>query len=103
MIVLLIIAGAASLTSGGPVREGWIALKLLVYAALLGVGLWLRTVIAGWRVGFQRLRAGDQGPDIAAIFDSSLRRSRWVAWLFWALIVTMAWLGINQPVLRIPT
>ena len=33
----------------------------------------------------------------APLFAASLRRGRWVAWLFWMLIVAMAWLGINQP------
>ncbi|MFO1457671.1 MAG: hypothetical protein U1F18_15635 [Steroidobacteraceae bacterium] len=97
LIVVLVGAGALSLARGAPVREPWIAIKLLVYAALLGVGLWLRTVIRSWRIGFQRIRAGEAPEATAALFESSIRRSRWIAYLFWSLIVTMAWLGINQP------
>ena len=97
LIVALLAIGLVSLYRGEPVREGWVAAKLLVYAALLAVGLWLRTVIGAWRTGFQRLRAGDDGPATAALFTDSLRRGRFVAYLFWALIITMAWLGINKP------
>ncbi len=97
LIVGLLVVGLVSLRRGEPVREAWVAGKLLVYAALLAVGLWLRTFIGAWREGFQRLRAGDDGPATAALFTDSLRRGRFVAYLFWTLIVTMAWLGINKP------
>lgn len=99
-VVLMIgLSGLAlpSLARGAPVREPWIAAKLLVYAALLGVGLWLRTVIRSWRLGFLRIRAGEDAATLAPLFKGSQRRSRGIAYLFWTLIVTMAWLGINQP------
>jgi ribose/xylose/arabinose/galactoside ABC-type transport system permease subunit len=97
LIVVLLWVGLASLRRGEPVREAWVAAKLLAYAALLAVGLWLRTFIGAWRAGFQRLRAGDDGQETAALFTDSLRRARPVAYLFWTLIVAMAWLGINKP------
>lgn len=99
-VVLMIgLSGLAllSLARGAPVREPWIAAKLLVYSALLGVGLWLRTVIRSWRLGFLRIRAGEDAATLAPLFEGSQRRSRGIAYLFWTLIVTMAWLGINQP------
>jgi len=97
LIVVLLVVGLVSLRRGEPVHEAWVAAKLLVYAALLAVGLWLRTFIGAWRIGFQRLRAGDDGPATSALFTDSLRRGRFVAYLFWTLIVAMAWLGINKP------
>ena len=99
VLLIIVLGGVAvlSLLQGVPVREPWIAAKLLIYATLLGVGLWLRTVIRSWRLGFQRMRAGEDGAATAPLFAASLRRGRWVAWLFWMLIVAMAWLGINQP------
>ncbi|MCP5471232.1 MAG: hypothetical protein H7A18_04010 [Sinobacteraceae bacterium] len=99
-VLLIIVLGSVavlSLLQGAPVREPWIAAKLLIYATLLGVGLWLRTVIRSWRLGFQRMRDGEDAGATAALFSASIKRGRRVAWLFWALIVAMAWLGINQP------
>ena len=99
-VLLIIVLGSVavlSLLQGAPVREPWIAAKLLIYATLLGVGLWLRTVIRSWRLGFQRMRDGEDAAATAALFSASIKRGRRVAWLFWALIVAMAWLGINQP------
>jgi len=97
LMVVLSSLALLSLARGAPVREPWIAAKLLVYSALLGVGLWLRTVIRSWRLGFMRIRAGEDAAALAPLFEGSLRRSRGIAYLFWTLIVTMAWLGINQP------
>ena len=99
-VLLIIVLGSVavlSLLQGAPVREPWIAAKLLIYATLLGVGLWLRTVIRSWRLGFQRMRDGEDAGATAALFSASIKRGRRVAWLFWTLIVVMAWLGINQP------
>ncbi|MEZ5563031.1 MAG: hypothetical protein R3F27_08785 [Gammaproteobacteria bacterium] len=40
---------------------------------------------------------GEQGPDIDALFIEGHRQEQRAAWLFRALIITMAWLGITQP------
>jgi hypothetical protein len=97
LILGLIWAGGASLLHASPVNSNWIATKLLVYAALLVVGLYLRMSIRGWRLGFERMRKGQSGPDIDALFVDGRRKAQRGAWLFWSLIITMAWLGITQP------
>lgn len=97
LVVGLLWAGVQSLRQGTPVHSNWIATKLLVYAALLMVGLYLRISIRGWRAGFARLRNGEQGPAVDALFANAHRRARYAAWLFWLLIITMAWLGVTQP------
>lgn len=97
LVAGLIWAGIQSLRHGGPVHSNWIATKMLVYSALLMVGLYLRVSIRGWREGFTRLRNGEQGPAVDALFTGAHRRARYAAWLFWLLIITMAWLGIAQP------
>jgi len=97
LIAVLAWAGVQSLRHGTPVHSNWIATKLLIYATLLIVGLYLRVSIRGWREGFRRLRAGERGAAVDALFAGPHRRARHAAWLFWALIITMAWLGITQP------
>ena len=97
LIVLLVAVGIGSLINGGPVNVNWIAAKLLVYAALLTVGLYLRLSIRAWKRGFSRLRAGEAGPEIDALFVMGRERAKYAAYLFWSLIVVMAWLGITQP------
>jgi hypothetical protein len=97
LIMVLIWAGTVSLLNDWPINAKWIAAKLLVYAALLVVGLYLRVSIRGWRAGFARLHNGESGADIDALFVAGRRKAQRAAWLFWALIITMAWLGITQP------
>ena len=97
LIVILWVLGVSSLLRGAPFTAKWIAVKLLVYAALLMVGLYLRVSIRGWRRGFIRLGQGESGRDIDALFSDGRRRAKYAAFVFWALIVTMAWLGITQP------
>lgn len=97
LIVGLVVTALASLRGSGPVASDWVSAKLLVYAALLVVGLYLRIAIRGWREGFQQLRAGNSGPDVEAIFTGARQRSKYAAFVFWTLIVVMAWLGIAQP------
>jgi hypothetical protein len=97
LILVLIATGIASLLTAWPVNTDWIAIKLLVYAALLCVGLYLRISIRSWRDGFSRLHAGESGPEIDAMFIDGRRRAKYAAWLFWSLIILMAWLGIRQP------
>lgn len=97
LIAALVITAVISLNAGSPVESDWVSAKLLVYAALLVVGLYLRVAIRGWRHGFRELRAGNSGPDIDALFFEARRRSKYAAFVFWGLIVVMAWLGIAQP------
>ncbi len=97
LILSLVITGIASFVNAWPVAAKWLAAKLLVYAALLCLGLYLRISIKGWQEGFTRLRAGESGPHIDALFVDGRRRAKYAAWLFWSLIILMAWLGIRQP------
>ncbi|MCC6592408.1 MAG: hypothetical protein IT479_03965 [Xanthomonadales bacterium] len=97
LIAGLVWAGVQSLRLGTPIHSHWIAAKLLVYSALLIVGLYLRVSIRDWREGFIRLRRGEHGAAVDTLFVDAHRRARHAAWLFWTLIITMAWLGITQP------
>jgi hypothetical protein len=118
LIGLLLAAGVASLVRNAPVVERWLALKLVTYAMLLALGLYLRTVIKGWRGALLTLRRlaaearegqGSAAPGApgspaasatagaeAAIADG-MRRGRRGAWLFWALIALTAYLGVAKP------
>ena len=96
LMAVLVVVGVWSLLGDGPVREHWLAAKFLTYAALLGIGLWLRTVIDAWVQGFTALRAG---PDPAAerLIAEGIRRGRRGAYLFWVMIGITAYLGLAKP------
>jgi hypothetical protein len=91
------LGGAAwSLIEVGPVKEKWLAAKFLTYATLLAIGLYLRSVIKAWRVGFVELQ---RGPSEAAerLIALGIQRGRRGAWLFWAIIALTAYLGVAKP------
>ena len=95
-IVVLVVIGAWSLLDVGPVKEKWLAAKFLSYATLLGIGLYLRSVIKAWRVGFMELQ---RGPSESAerLIAHGIQRGRRGAWVFWAVIALTAYLGVAKP------
>lgn len=95
-IVILLTLGTLSLLDAGPIKEKWLAAKFLTYAALLGIGLYLRSVIKAWRVGFIELK---QGPSDAAeqLIARGIQQGRRGAWVFWAVIALTAYLGVAKP------
>lgn len=97
LIVLLLVLGYTTISGQWPITEGWLGLKLIIYATLLGLGLYLRTTIADWKKGFISLKKGDSGPTIDALFIDARRRAKYAAFTFWTLVAVMGWLGISQP------
>ncbi len=95
-IVVLVVIGAWSLLDVGPVKEKWLAAKFLSYATLLAIGLYLRSVIKAWRVGFMELQ---RGPSESAerLIAHGIQRGRRGAWVFWAVIALTAYLGVAKP------
>ncbi|MCC7199428.1 MAG: hypothetical protein IT483_07960 [Gammaproteobacteria bacterium] len=97
LIVVLLAAGGWSLANGGPFQEPWVAMKLIVYAVLLVVGLYLRLAIRIWIEGFRRLATEGPSDAINALFIQGRERARWAAYVFWSLVVLTGYLGIRQP------
>jgi hypothetical protein len=96
VIAVLVVIGTWSLIESGPVKEKWLAAKFLSYATLLAIGLYLRSVIKAWRVGFIELQ---RGPSESAeqLIALGIQRGRRGAWLFWAIIALTAYLGVAKP------
>jgi hypothetical protein len=95
-ILALVVIGTWSLVEVGPVKEKWLAAKFLTYATLLAIGLYLRSVIKAWRIGFIELQ---RGPSESAerLIAFGIQRGRRGAWLFWAIIALTAYLGVAKP------
>lgn len=78
-------------------RTGIVLLPVLglQIAALLAIGLYLRSVIKAWRVGFVELQ---RGPSEASerLIALGIQRGKRGAWLFWAIIALTAYLGVAK-------
>lgn len=93
----LIVLGLWSVFTGYPVGPLFVALKVMVFGVMIVVGLMLRAIMKNWAVGFRRLATEGPGQAIDAIFQRSLVRARYIAYLMWSLSAVMAVLGIVKP------
>lgn len=97
---VLILAGMLVLGVRGLAADssvpGWLAVKLLLFAAIIGDGIVLRWISGQWRPAIQRLEAGD-----IAIGEELLRVRRQkavvAALLMWLLVSGAALIGTLKP------
>ncbi|MEM1231957.1 MAG: hypothetical protein AAGI15_15545 [Pseudomonadota bacterium] len=103
LIPVLIVAAVASLLGQGPFLavHGWFSAKLLIYALLLVIGLKLRFIMREWTALFRVLEAAETGTAERATAEATLTRSirigRGLAYLYWAGIAAVAFLGATKP------
>jgi hypothetical protein len=90
-------AGAYSLATGQWFGASWLGLKVMVFGVIVALGLILRSFVAMWIVGFQRLAAEGPKPEIDTLFTDALARSKPVVIVFWGASALMAFLGIVKP------
>ncbi len=100
LIPVLIIASISSLLGYGPFAGGqgqlWFAAKILIYSLLLIAGLWLRFVMREWTMIFREL-ATREDPVLEERLETQIVRSRYVAYMYWIGIASVAFLGAVKP------
>lgn len=100
LIPVLALVALLSLLGYGPFVADpgmrWYCAKLLVYAGTLVIGLKLRFIMREWTAMF-RLLAQGPNPDVELRLDKSIRFGRSIAYVYWVLIATVAYLGAVKP------
>jgi len=97
MAPVLIAAGLWSVFAGQPIAPLFVALKITVFGCMIIVGLILRAIMKNWAIGFGRLATEGPSDAVDALFQLSLGRARYIAWLMWSLSGVMAILGVVKP------
>lgn len=97
MAPVLIGVGLWSVFSGQPIAPLFVALKITVFGCMIIVGLILRAIMKNWAIGFRRLATEGPSAAVDAIFQASLGRARYIAYLMWSLSGVMAVLGVMKP------
>lgn len=97
VIPVLVVASVVSLATGEPFTARWMALKVGIFGVLLFIGLLLRWTMRAWVVAFRMLATDGSTPHAEHIISSSLARARRYAYVYWILIATNAFLGVNKP------
>ena len=86
-----------SLLGSGPIELGWYAAKMGIFGILLIIGLFLRWVMRDWFYQFKIIQEKGPNPVVEARLARTMSISRKVAYCYWILIGTMAWLGVAKP------
>lgn len=97
MAPVLIATGLWSIVSGYPIAPLFVALKITAFGCMIIVGLILRAIMKNWAIGFRRLATEGPSAAIDEIFQGSLKRARYIAYLMWSLSGVMAVLGVVKP------
>jgi hypothetical protein len=82
----------------GPIVAGstWLALKLLVFAGIIGCGLAIRAAVKPFAALFGRLVNEGSTPEIEAALKRAQGRIRPIVLLLWVGLVVEAFLGISK-------
>jgi hypothetical protein len=98
-IPLLIVVAVSSLLGHGPFNAGdmqkWFSFKILIYSGLLVIGLYLRFVMREWTEMFRILAEGPNA-EVETRLENELKRGRYVAYLYWVGILSVAFLGATK-------
>lgn len=98
-IPLLVAAAIGSLLGYGPFNAGdmqkWFSLKILIYSGMLVIGLYLRFVMREWTAMFKILAEGPNA-EVETRLEKELARSRYVAYVYWVGILSVAFLGATK-------
>lgn len=100
VIPLLFITSASSLLGHGPFAGGegqlWYSAKIFLYGGALCIGLYLRFVMRAWQELFRILAAGPNAQAEARL-EREMIQSKRVAYFYWVVILTIAFLGATKP------
>jgi hypothetical protein len=89
----LLVAAIWSLgSSGGPIGVTWLSIKLILFAAVVALGIATRTVLSSLE---SRLGAARAPTEQAGRTSSSVRLVMLVMLATWACFVTMIWLSVT--------
>lgn len=99
-IPLIIICSISSLLGHGPFISGpgmmWFSVKILIFSVLLMIGLYLRFVMRDWTTSFRQLALGPN-EQLEIRLERSIRFSRYLAYVYWFLIASVAFIGATKP------
>jgi len=100
LIPTLIGVSAWSLWGDGPLvadtGSRWYATKMMLYGGTMIIGVILRLIMHEWQHMFPVLAEGPN-PEVEAKLDASIALGRSVAYLYWILILSIAFLGAVKP------
>ncbi len=98
LAAILIGFGAYCLLTNTLITTDWLALKIVLFGAILLNGIWIRSIVGSWQDAVDLVLAGDTsrtlGEELIKKNQAMLNKA---ALLIWVLVVAMAFLGQVKP------
>ena len=90
--------GFYCLITGGPIQHDWLSIKIILFAAILSTGVWIRKIASRWPLAFELVQAGgDYAVKGEHMIKEIQSRANKAALLIWILVVLMAFFGEVKP------
>jgi hypothetical protein len=99
VVVAFVTTGTLTLAGHGPLLTGWLGAKFVLFGGVIVAGLLLRLTIREWVRGFAELRTPDGVDAGNARVLAAAARARIYAYVLWALVAAIAFLGVVKPTL----
>ena len=97
ILVVMLGLGGYSLVMGTPIGQTWLALKVLLFAGIIGLGLALRIIAAAWAPAMAQLRAERNVAEAEQSITRTRNLAARAALSLWALLLVMSFLGTTKP------
>lgn len=98
VMTAMALLGVSSLATGAPVTAPWLAAKMVLFACVMSLGVYLRAEVKQWIIGFGMVRQGGDAADKGnTIIETAQRRARRAALVLWFGVALIAFLGVTKP------
>jgi hypothetical protein len=95
VVAALLLAGVGALLGESFIRTDWLAVKVLVFAALVTCGIYIRIQLKPFVTAFGQLMSQGSSPAVEETLSRALGRCRPAVYLIWAGLILSAALGLH--------
>jgi hypothetical protein len=89
--------GIVSLVTSAPIADAWLSAKIILYAAAIADGLYLRHLMAAWERGFELIESGRAVEDGNALIARASVTGERFGLLMWLILAAIGYLGAVKP------
>ncbi len=95
MVAGLVCAAVLALLGDSAIGPDWLALKILIFAALVACGIYIRIQLKPFVAAFTQLMTQGSSPEVEGTLNQALGRCRPAVYLIWIGLILNAALGIH--------
>lgn len=88
-------AGIHALAGDSPIHADWLAVKILIFAAMVACGIYIRIQLKPFVAAFGKLMTTGSSAQVEADLSQSIARVRPAVYLIWGGLVVSAALGLH--------